>query len=55
MDERRAKPDDIETYSKDEYVLNQSGCVYRGSAFTKGAKEWNFGQVGCSTLYNSLL
>ncbi|XP_052247708.1 protein-glutamine gamma-glutamyltransferase K-like [Dreissena polymorpha] len=23
---------------------NPSGCVYRGNAWTRGAKEWNFGQ-----------
>lgn len=28
----------------DEYVLNASGCVYRGNAWQIGAKEWNFGQ-----------
>ncbi|XP_052817705.1 protein-glutamine gamma-glutamyltransferase K-like [Mya arenaria] len=33
-----------ETYDLDEYVLNPSGCVYQGNAFTRGAKPWNFGQ-----------
>ena len=34
----------------DEYVLNETGCVYRGNAWTRGAKEWNFGQVNSEKL-----
>ncbi|KAL4234354.1 hypothetical protein ACF0H5_006002 [Mactra antiquata] len=37
------------TYMEDsellkEYILNESGCVYRGNTWTRGAKPWNFGQ-----------
>jgi hypothetical protein len=29
----------------DEYILNESGAVWRGNYTQPGAKEWNFGQV----------
>ncbi|WAR12901.1 TGM1-like protein [Mya arenaria] len=46
MEKRKpVNPDNSkETYDLEEYVLNPSGCVYRGNAFTRGAKPWNFGQ-----------
>ncbi|XP_052815578.1 annulin-like [Mya arenaria] len=50
---------DDQTYMADsklleEYVLNDHGCVYRGSAWAPKAKEWNFGQFESGILDASL-
>jgi hypothetical protein len=35
----------------DEYILNESGAVWRGNYTQPGAKEWNFGQVFCMAFF----